>query len=156
MSQQYRPDLYAVLEAIARGIDSRDRISEELGLEGNAINEILRGLEAAGLIRRTTRGLIIKREAYTLTPSGWRKLDEWRERAKKDLERAEELRKAGREEEAAELLQPYLAFLPFLLALEHLSILGLYDLIGSGQGFDEPLANDLESSYDDLDAAEEF
>lgn len=155
MSHQYKPDLYVVLEAIARGIDTRNRISEELGLQRERVDEILASLDAMGLIARTARGLIIKREAYTLTPSGWRVLDEWRERARRDLEKAEDLRRAGREE-AMEVLQPYLAFLPFLLALEHLSIVGLYSFLASDQILYDQLDTGSEDYSGDFEAAEDL
>ncbi|HWQ18012.1 MAG TPA: helix-turn-helix domain-containing protein [Sulfolobales archaeon] len=156
MGQQYRPELYAVLEAIARGIDNKDKISEELELPETMVEEILRSLEAAGLITRSTKGIIVKRETYSLTPSGWRKLDEWRDRAASDLKKAEELRKTGREEEAIEILQPYLAFLPFLLALEHLSMVGLHDLLTPRNLYSDQLDISAEESGEDFESAEEF
>ena len=156
MGQQYRPDLYVVLEAIARGIDNKDKISEELELPETRVEEILRSLEATGLITRSTKGIIIKRETYSLTPSGWRKLDEWRNMAANDLKKAEELRKTGREEEAIEILQPYLAFLPFLLALEHFSMIGLHDLLTPRNLYSDQLDISAEESSEDFESVEEF
>jgi len=129
---EYRPEYYAVLEAIARGIDTAEKISERVGLERGDVERVLRHLEISGLVARVRKGLVLKKEAYALTPTGWRRLDEWRERAKADLEKAAILKSRGGDDEATamEVLTPYMAVLPFLLTLDHLAALGAYGLLG--------------------------
>jgi len=128
---EYRPEYYAVLEAIAKGIDSVGKISERLGMGRGNIERMLQHLEISGLVSRARKGLVFKRDSYILTPAGWRKLDEWRDRAKADLEKAATLIKRGAEGEdnAMEILAPYIALLPFLLTLDHIAALGFYNAL---------------------------
>jgi len=126
---EYRPEYYAVLEAIARGIDTAEKISERVGLEWGEVERILKHLEISGLVARVRKGLIFKREAYMLTPAGWRRLDEWRDRARADIERAYILRREGDEPAAMEILTPYIAVLPFLLTLDHMAVLEAQGLL---------------------------
>jgi hypothetical protein len=88
-------------------------------------------LKAEGLVEKRVRGLIFKREVYEPTSKAWVKLDEWMDIAKRDLERAEKLRRAGMEEEAGEILSAYASILPFLLTLEIFSFLALNEAMVS-------------------------
>lgn len=113
----YSPERYAALEALARGPRTAEEVARELDLEPHDAEALLASLMAAGLVERRERGLIFKREAYALTPQGWRALAEWRQRAREDLQRAARLREEGREEEADAVLAAYASVLPALLAL---------------------------------------
>ncbi|MFZ8824368.1 MAG: transcriptional regulator [Desulfurococcales archaeon] len=127
----YTPERYAVLEAIARGARSPEEISSTTGLSIEEVLKILSWLNAEGLVEKRIRGLIFKREVYEPTSKAWVRLDEWRDIAKRDLERAEKLRRAGMEEEADEILSAYASILPFLLTLEIFSFLALNEAMVS-------------------------
>jgi DNA-binding MarR family transcriptional regulator len=121
----YTPQRYAVLEAIARGANSYSKISKLTGISIYNVLEIVNQLEAEGLIERKIKGFIFKKEVYELTSKGKIVLNEWREKAIADLKKAEELKEEGKEEEAKEILVPYMQILPFILTLDVFSFLHL-------------------------------
>ncbi|NHV45223.1 MAG: MarR family transcriptional regulator [Candidatus Verstraetearchaeota archaeon] len=125
----YTPQRYAVLEAIARGANSYSKISKLTGISIYNVLEIINQLEAEGLIERKIKGFIFKKEAYELTSKGKIVLNEWREKAIADLKKAEELKEEGKEEEAKEILVPYMQILPFILTLDVFSFLALSELM---------------------------
>lgn len=132
----YTPERYAVLEAIARGARSPEEVSSMTGLSIEEVLKVLDWLEAEGLVEKRVRGLIFKREVYEPTSKAWARLDEWRDIARRDLERAEKLRRAGMEEEAGEILSAYASILPFLLTLEIFSFLALSEAMASADTLD--------------------
>ncbi|MCC6013481.1 MAG: MarR family transcriptional regulator [Candidatus Verstraetearchaeota archaeon] len=125
----YTPQRYAVLEAIARGANSYSKISKLTGISIYNVLEIVNQLEAEGLIERKIKGFIFKKEVYELTSKGKIVLNEWREKAIADLKKAEELKEEGKEEEAKEILVPYMQILPFILTLDVFSFLALSELM---------------------------
>jgi len=127
----YTPERYAVLEVIARGARSLEDISSITGLSVEEVHKVLSWLEAEGLVEKKVRGVIFKREVYEPTSKAWVRLDEWRDIARRDLERAEKLRRSGMEKEAEEILSAYASILPFLLTLEIFSFLALGETIAS-------------------------
>jgi DNA-binding PadR family transcriptional regulator len=132
----YTPTKYAVLEAIARRARTPKEISSHTGLSSEEVLEVLNQLELEGLVERRLSGLLFKKEVYELTSRAWARLDEWRERARIDLERVEKLRRTGNEGEAEEILAAYLPVLPFLLTLEIFSFLALSDVMASIEASD--------------------
>lgn len=113
---EFKPVYYMVLESLARGAKSVDELADELGLEPHDVEAVLNTLMVAGFVEKGERGLLLKRVVYSLTPQGWKTLAEWRQRAKAELEKAAELRKAGREEDADQILQLYEPAIPLMFA----------------------------------------
>ncbi|ACB39382.1 MarR family transcriptional regulator [Pyrobaculum neutrophilum] len=113
---EFKPIYYAALESLSRGGKTAGELAEELDLEPHDAEAVLAALAEAGLVEKTQRGLLAKKTVYSLTPQGWRTLAQWREKAREDVEKAAELRRAGREEEAEQILQLYEPAIPLMLA----------------------------------------
>ncbi|MFN3804490.1 MAG: transcriptional regulator [Pyrobaculum sp.] len=107
---------YAVLEALSTGVKTAEELAGEVDMEPHEVEIILNALLAQGLVERRERGLLFKREAYGISEKGWHALTQWREEVKKAVEKAAELRREGRDEEADRLLAPLQPVIPFLLA----------------------------------------
>jgi DNA-binding PadR family transcriptional regulator len=114
---EFKPEYYAVLEALSTGAKSASEVSSITELERHDVEAILASLMGQGLVERRERGLLLKREVYALTERGWEALHKWRERVRELVSKAAELREEGRVEEADALIAPIQSVLPLLLAL---------------------------------------
>lgn len=121
---------YLVLESIAQGYNEPRKIAELLNAELDEVLRVLTSLEARGLVTIVRKGLFAKRTAYVLTSKGLEVLMEERERVRDRVKEAERLARIGREEEARELVEPYLTILPLLIATGIVETMLLADLIG--------------------------
>jgi len=119
---ELKPQHYAVLAVLSRGAKTAEEVAAELDIEPHDAEALLSTLMAYGLVERREKGLLFKREVYALTESGWEVFAQWKRDVEQKIEKAAELRRAGREEEAEALLGPVVSVLPILLAL------GLIDL----------------------------
>jgi DNA-binding PadR family transcriptional regulator len=114
---EFKPEYYAVLEALSTGAKSASEVSSITELERHDVEAILASLMGQGLVERRERGLLLKREVYALTERGWEALHKWRESVRELVSKAAELREEGRVEEADALIAPIQSVLPLLLAL---------------------------------------
>lgn len=114
---ELRPDNYAVLEALSTGTKTIKEIAELVDMEPHDVEAVISALMGHGLVERKEKGLLFKKEAYALTERGWEVLYMWREEVKGRVEKAAELRRAGRVEEAEEVLAPVESVLPLMLTL---------------------------------------
>jgi DNA-binding MarR family transcriptional regulator len=95
---EFRPDNYAVLEALSTGAKTVKEIAELVDMEPHDVEAVISALMGHGLVERREKGLLFKKEAYALTERGWEVLYKWREEVKGRVEKAAELRRAGRGE----------------------------------------------------------
>ncbi|MCU7788531.1 MarR family transcriptional regulator [Pyrobaculum sp. 3827-6] len=107
-------EYYLVLEALASGTPP-GRISKMLDMEPHDVEAIINTLQERGYVER--RGA-----RYVLTEAGRKTLEEWREQARRELGDAVELRRAGREAEAWEIVERWLPALPILVGLGVVSL----------------------------------
>jgi DNA-binding MarR family transcriptional regulator len=116
-AMEFRPDNYAVLEVLSTGTKTVKEIAELVDMEPHDVEAVISALMGHGLVERREKGLLFKKEAYALTERGWEVLYMWREEVKGRVEKAAELRRAGRVEEAEEVLAPVESVLPLMLTL---------------------------------------
>ncbi len=114
---EFRPEYYAVLEVLSTGAKTVKEVAELVDMEPHDVEAVLSALIGQGLAERRDKGLLFKKEAYVLTERGWEVLYKWREEVQKRVEKAAELRRAGRAEEAEEVLAPVGSVLPLMLSL---------------------------------------
>lgn len=147
---EFKPEYYLVLETLAAGDKSAAEVARVVEMGPHDVEAVLTALMGFGLVERREKGLIFKREVYTLTDKGWEVLHVWRSQVKDALERAVELRRRGRVEEAEETLAPLGPILPMLLTL------GLLDLslYAAAVGGSPAQAAELEEA-EEFDAGEE-
>lgn len=119
---EFKAEYYAVLELLAKGPRTVGELASELGMPEHDVAAILSALEGYGLVERREKGFLVKREAYALSGKGWEALAQWRREVERRVDEAYRLKKEGRDEEAAEVLDPIAPVLPLLLSL------GLIDL----------------------------
>ncbi|MEM0463106.1 helix-turn-helix domain-containing protein [Pyrobaculum sp.] len=119
---EFKAEYYAVLELLAKGPRTVGELASELGMPEHDVASILSALEGYGLVERREKGFLVKREAYALSGKGWEALAQWRREVERRVDEAYRLKKEGRDEEAAEVLDPIAPVLPLLLSL------GLIDL----------------------------
>jgi len=108
---------YGVLAVLSRGAKTAEEVAAELDIEPHDAEALLNTLMAHGLVERGERGFLFKKEVYTLTEKGWEVFTKWKQDVEQRLEKAAELRRAGREEEAEALLSPVASVLPVLMSL---------------------------------------
>lgn len=116
-AMELRPEYYAVLEALSTGAKTVKEVAELVDMEPHDVETVISALMGHGLVERREKGLLFKKEAYALTERGWEVLYRWREEVKGRVEKAAELRRAGRVEEAEEVLAPVESVLPLMLTL---------------------------------------
>ncbi len=147
---EFRPEYYAVLEALSTGAKTVKEVAELVDMEPHDVEAVLSALMGQGLVERREKGLLFKKEAYALTERGWEVLYKWRDEVKKRVEKAAELRRAGRAEEAEEVLAPVASVLPLMLSL------GLLDmaLYAAALGQLATLEESAELSAEVLDSGE--
>jgi DNA-binding MarR family transcriptional regulator len=116
-AMEFKPEYYAVLEALSTGAKTVKEIAELVDMEPHDVEAVISALMGHGLVERREKGLLFKKEAYALTERGWEVLYMWREEVKGRVEKAAELRRAGRVEEAEEVLAPVESVLPLMLTL---------------------------------------
>lgn len=114
---QFKAEYYVVMEALTSGVKTVDEIAAQVDMERHDVETILNSLAAYGLVEKREKGLIFKKEAYGLSERGWEVLAQWREEVRSRVERAIELRGAGRVREAEAELAPIQSILPALLAM---------------------------------------
>jgi DNA-binding PadR family transcriptional regulator len=114
---EFRPVYYAVLESLSTGAKTVKEITELVGMEPHDVEAVISALMGQGLVERREKGLLFKKEAYALTERGWEVLYRWREEVKGRVEKAAELRRTGRVEEADEVVAPVASVLPLMLTL---------------------------------------
>jgi len=108
---------YGVLAVLSRGAKTAEEVAAELDMEPHDAEALLNTLMAYGLVERGERGFLFKKEVYALTGKGWEVFTKWKQDVEQRVEKAAELRRAGREEEAEALLDPVASVLPVLLSL---------------------------------------
>jgi len=113
----FRPEYYVVLEALASGPKTPGEVADMVSMEEHDVNAILNVLLSNGLVKNVKKGLLFKREAYTLTIKGWDELFRWRDEVKAKLEEVSRLRGEGKYDEAEALLVPLASILPMLFSL---------------------------------------
>ncbi len=147
---EFRPEYYAVLEALSTGAKTVKEVAELVDMEPHDVEAVLSALMGQGLVERREKGLLFKKEAYALTERGWEVLYKWRDEVKRRVEKAAELRRAGRAEEAEEVLAPVASVLPLMLSL------GLLDmaLYAAALGQLATLEESAELSAEVLDSGE--
>jgi DNA-binding MarR family transcriptional regulator len=116
-AMEFKPEYYAVLEALSTGAKTVKEIAELVDMEPHDVEAVISALMGHGLVERREKGLLFKKEAYALTERGWEVLYMWREEVKGRVEKAAELRRAGRVKEAEEVLAPVESVLPLMLTL---------------------------------------
>jgi hypothetical protein len=116
-AMEFRPEYYAVLEALSTGAKTVKEVAELVDMEPHDVEAVISALMGYGLVERREKGLLFKKEAYALTERGWEVLYKWRDEVKGRVEKAAELRRAGRMEEAEEVLAPVESVLPLMLTL---------------------------------------
>ena len=114
---EFKPEYYAVLESLATGAKTVEEITRVVDMEPHDVEAVIPALMGHGLVERREKGLLFKKEAYALTERGWELLYKWREEVKERVEKAAELRRAGRVEEAEKTLTPVASVLPLMLTL---------------------------------------
>ena len=114
---EFRPEYYAVLEALSTGAKTVKEITRVVDMEPHDVEAVLPALMGQGLVERREKGFLFKKEVYALTEKGWEVLYKWREEVKERVEKAAELRRAGRVEEAEEVVAPAASVLPLMLTL---------------------------------------
>ncbi|ABP50064.1 MAG: helix-turn-helix domain-containing protein [Pyrobaculum sp.] len=119
---EFKAEYYVVLEALSRGGKTAEEVAEVAGIEVHDAEAILSTLMAYGLVERREKGLVFRKEVYTLTERGWEVLEKWRHEVRDKLQKAAELRREGLREEADELVAPLAPALPALLAMGMLDL----------------------------------
>jgi DNA-binding PadR family transcriptional regulator len=114
---EFKPEYYAVLESLSTGAKTVEEIASVVDMEPHDVEAVLPALMGQGLVERREKGLLFKKEAYALTERGWEVLYKWRDEVKGRVEKAAELRRAGRVKEAEEVLAPVESVLPLMLTL---------------------------------------
>ncbi|MEZ0319761.1 MAG: winged helix-turn-helix domain-containing protein [Pyrobaculum sp.] len=127
---EFKAEYYAVLELLTRGPKTVDELAAELAMPEHDVSSILSTLEAYGLVERREKGFIIKREVYVLSGKGWEVLAQWRNEAKRRVDEAYKLKKEGKDEEAAAVLDPVAPVLPLLLSLGFIDLAVWAALVG--------------------------
>jgi Transcriptional regulators len=114
---EFRPEYYAVLESLATGAKTVEEIASIVDMEPHDVEAVISALMGQGLVERREKGFLFKKEVYALTEKGWEVLYKWREEVKERVEKAAELRRAGRVKEAEEMVAPVASVLPLMLTL---------------------------------------
>jgi DNA-binding PadR family transcriptional regulator len=114
---EFRPEYYAVLESLSTGAKTVEEIANIVDMEPHDVVAVISALMGQGLVERREKGLLFKKEVYALTEKGWEVLYKWREEVKERVEKAAELRRAGKVEEAEEVVAPVASVLPLMLTL---------------------------------------
>ena len=114
---EFKPEYYAVLESLSTGAKTVEEIASVVDMEPHDVEAVLPALMGQGLVERREKGLLFKKEVYALTERGWELLYKWREEVKERVEKAAELRRAGRVKEAEEVVAPVASVLPLMLTL---------------------------------------
>jgi DNA-binding MarR family transcriptional regulator len=114
---EFKPEYYAVLESLSTGAKTVEEIAELVDMELHDVEAVISALMGQGLVERREKGLLFKKEVYALTEKGWEVLYKWRAEVKERVEKAAELRRAGRVEEAEEVVAPVASVLPLMLTL---------------------------------------
>jgi len=83
----------AILVALAKGVETSDKLAELLKADKDSISKILEELEAKGLVKRDVKGFIFKKTVYRLTEKGYEMLEEATRRLKDAAKELEELGK---------------------------------------------------------------
>jgi DNA-binding PadR family transcriptional regulator len=153
---EFRPEYYAVLEALSTGAKTVDEIAELVDMEPHDVEVVISALMGHGLVERREKGLLFKKEAYALTERGWEVLYKWREEVKGRVEKAAELRREGRAEEAEEVLAPVESVLPLMLTLGLLDTALYAAALGQPATLDEAAELDVEAfDSGDFDVGDE-
>jgi len=116
-AMEFKPEYYAVLESLSTGAKTVEEIASVVDMEPHDVEAVLPALMGQGLVERREKGLLFKKEVYALTERGWELLYKWREEVKERVEKAAELRRAGRVKEAEEVVAPVASVLPLMLTL---------------------------------------
>jgi DNA-binding MarR family transcriptional regulator len=114
---EFKPEYYAVLESLSTGAKTVEEIASVIDMEPHDVEAVITALMGQGLVERREKGLLFKKEVYALTEKGWKVLYKWRAEIKERVEKAAELRRAGRVEEAEEVVAPVASVLPLMLTL---------------------------------------
>jgi DNA-binding PadR family transcriptional regulator len=114
---EFRPEYYAVLESLSTGAKTVEEIAELVDMEPHDVETVISALMGQVLVERREKGFLFKKEVYALTEKGWEVLYKWREEVKERVEKAAELRRAGRVKEAEEVVAPVASVLPLMLTL---------------------------------------
>ena len=100
-----------VLLLVYRGIDTIDKMSEELGEPKDRLSGLLDKLEITGYITSYREGWIRRHQKYKLTDQGFRIAFRFKERAENDILRAAELASKGLLNEARTLVKRYISYI---------------------------------------------
>lgn len=123
---EFRAESYLVLEMMLRGARTLEDIADMLGIDVRRAAALVGELASESLVERRRRRFPAGKEVYVLTEGGRAALSRWREEVLRNVEKAAELRRQGREEEARALLRPVIHILPALLMFGVLD-LALFD-----------------------------
>jgi len=154
---EFKPEYYAVLEALSTGSKTVKEIAELVDMEPHDVEAVISALMGQGLVERREKGLLFKKEAYALTEKGWEVLYKWREEVKGRVEKAAELRREGRAEEAEEVLAPVESVLPLMLTLGLLDMALYAAALGQPATLDEAaeLGGEVFGGESDFDVGDE-
>ncbi len=108
---------YSMLELIKSGNDTPDKLAERLNMPREDVEQALSALESRGLVERYRKGLLVKKTAYKLTELGEKERVRLREEASKEIEKASQLVRENRYEEAKQVLEPMEEYIPVFASL---------------------------------------
>jgi len=69
-AMEFKPEYYAVLEALSTGAKTVKEIAELVDMEPHDVEAVISALMGHGLVERREKGLLFKKEAYALTEKG--------------------------------------------------------------------------------------
>ncbi len=102
-----------------KGPLTAEEIAEYLRKDLNEVLEELKNLENDRLVRRVRKGLIIKKDAYELTPTGLEEANKAYEKLKLYAEELKGMLKAtAHTADVQEVIHQYLGILPLLILLD--------------------------------------
>ncbi|OYT26118.1 MAG: hypothetical protein B6V02_02335 [Thermoprotei archaeon ex4572_64] len=147
---------FIILELIRRGYDTLNKIIDNLeDVDPKEVENTLKELEDQELIKKVKKGLIVKREVYTLTYNGYEELNRLRSKVEEKLKQASELVRLGRREEASEVLSPLVDFLPLLVMFGFIQDFMLLSFLSSMYGIALPEHNieeeEVETEVDEVE-----
>ena len=105
---------YSILELIKSGNNTIDKLCRALNVDRFKIEDMISFLEASGYIQRKKKGFLIKKDVLELTPSGDELRVKLRREISNEIEYATKLVKEERYEEAKQVLQPMVDYIPLL------------------------------------------
>ena len=145
--------MYSILELIKSGNNTIDKLCKALNVDRFKIEDMLSFLETSGYVRKRKKGFLIKKEVYELTPSGDELRIKLRREISNEIEYATKLVKEEKREEAKQVLQPMIDYIPLFITFGLIQDMLLLSFLTDFMGLVLPftLISGFEEGIDNID-----